>query len=133
MTINSNNNFKSACKQGKGVRYGHTWSHDQIASRFGKTSHENCEKSTYAILGQTVSPRFYPGQLFAILILRQFFQTDYRGIVQLLEDLTGLKKVLGLTKVPHFTTLQKAQQRLVKKGLGTICSPQFSLMPELTN
>ena len=61
MTINSNNNFKSACKQGKGVCYGHTWSHDQIASRFGKTSHENCEKSTYAILGQTVSPRFYPG------------------------------------------------------------------------
>jgi argininosuccinate lyase len=76
---------------------------------------------------------FTQAQLFAILILRQFFQTDYRGIVQLLEDLTDLKKVLGLTKVPHFTTLQKAQQRLVKKGLGTICSPQFSLMPELAN
>ena len=76
---------------------------------------------------------FTQAQLFAILILRQFFQTDYRGIVQLLEDLTDLKKALGLTKVPHFTTLQKAQQRLDKKGLDTICSPQFALMPELTN
>jgi len=76
---------------------------------------------------------FTQAQLFAILALRQFFQTDYRGIVQYLKDLTDLRKTLELTKVPHFTTLQKAQQRLLKKGLGIICRPQFSLTPGLTN
>ena len=64
---------------------------------------------------------FTQAQLFAILVLRQFFQTDYRGIVQLFEDLKDLQKALGISKIPHFTTLQKAQQRLLKKGLGTVC------------
>ena len=57
-------------------------------------------------------------QLFAILVLREFFKTDYRGMVQLLEDLRDLREVLGLKKVPHFTTLQKAKDRLEKKGLS---------------
>ena len=64
---------------------------------------------------------FTQAQLFAILTLRQFFQTDYRGIVQLLADLTDLRAAIGLSKIPHYTTLQKAQQRLLKKGLGTTC------------
>ena len=38
-------------------------------------------------------------QLFAILVLRQFFKTDYRGICRLLEDLSDLREVLGLKKV----------------------------------
>jgi hypothetical protein len=35
---------------------------------------------------------FTQAQLFTILVLRQFFGTDYRGIVELLEDLNDLKK-----------------------------------------
>ena len=65
-------------------------------------------------------------QLFAILVLREFFKTDYRGIVQLLHDLSDLRESLGLKKVPHFTTLQKAKQRLEKRGLSSLCSTQFS-------
>lgn len=65
---------------------------------------------------------FTQAQLFAILVLRQFFRTDYRGMVQLLHDFTDLRALLGLKKVPHFTTLQKAQQRLEKKGLSILCS-----------
>jgi len=57
-------------------------------------------------------------QLFAILVLREFFKTDYRGMVQLLDDLRDLREVLGLKRVPHFTTLQKAKQRLEKGGLS---------------
>lgn len=64
---------------------------------------------------------FTQAQLFTILTLRQFFQTDYRGIVQLLADFTDLRDAIGLSKIPHYTTLQKAQQRLLKKGLGTTC------------
>lgn len=58
-------------------------------------------------------------QYFAILTLRQFFQTDYRGIVQLLHDLSDLRRILKLHTLPHYTTLQKAHARLLKKGLLT--------------
>ena len=44
---------------------------------------------------------FTQHQLFAILVLRQFFKTDYRGIYRFLEDLADLHEVLGLEKVPH--------------------------------
>jgi len=70
---------------------------------------------------------FTQQQLFAILVLRQFFQTDYRGIVQLLQDFADLRKALKIIKIPHFTTLQKAQQRLLKKGLRTNCLDLFSI------
>ncbi len=66
------------------------------------------------------SPKvFTQHQLFAILVLRHFFRTDYRGIVQLLTDLSDLRSALGLQKVPHYSTLCYAEQRLLKKGLST--------------
>src|SRR6266550_239021 len=52
-------------------------------------------------------------QHFACLVLKSFFRTDYRGIVAILADCSDLREELKLTKVPHFTTLQKAQQRLL--------------------
>jgi hypothetical protein len=71
-------------------------------------------------------------QLFAVLVLREFFKTDYRGIVQLLHDLSDLREILGLEKVPHFTTLQKAKQRLEKRGLSIPCWTQSSGAPGST-
>ena len=68
---------------------------------------------------------FTQPQLFAILVLRQFFKTDYRGVVQLLEDLSDLRKALHLKKVPHYSTLCYAEKRLLKKGL----SSRFSQLP----
>lgn len=59
-------------------------------------------------------------QLFAILVLRQFFQTDLRGIEQIFNDFSDLREVLGLERVPDHTTLCRAQQRLLKKGLMTL-------------
>jgi hypothetical protein len=59
---------------------------------------------------------FTQAQLFVLLVLRQFFQTDYRGIIQLVSEFSELRQVLELKRVPHFTTLQKAEQRLLKKG-----------------
>ena len=58
---------------------------------------------------------FTCAQLFAILVLRQFLKTDYRGMEQMLADFSDLQRVLQLKKVPHFTTLQKAEARLLKK------------------
>ena len=62
---------------------------------------------------------FTQHQLFAILVLRQFFKADYRGVCRLLEDLSDLREVLGLEKVPHYSTLCYAEKRLLKKGLLT--------------
>jgi hypothetical protein len=60
------------------------------------------------------SPKKYTQpQLFACLVLKVFFKTDYRGIVIFLEDLPDLAAVLGLRQVPHWTTLQKASCRLL--------------------
>jgi hypothetical protein len=56
---------------------------------------------------------FTLAQHFACLVLKSFFRTDYRGIVAILADLPDLCAALELTKVPHFTTLQKAQARIL--------------------
>ena len=68
-------------------------------------------------------------QLFAILVLRQFLKTDYRGIIQMLHDFSDLRRVLKLKRVPHYSTLCYAQQKLLKKGLLTGCLAQFSSTP----
>jgi hypothetical protein len=59
---------------------------------------------------------FTQHQLLAILALKTFFKTDYRGIAQLLTDLGDLREDLGLTRVPHYSTLCYAASRLLKKG-----------------
>ena len=72
---------------------------------------------------------FTQRQLFAMLALKQYFRTNYRGIVALLEDLEELQRLLELKKVPHFTTLQKAHDRLLKKGPSSDWSRLFSASP----
>jgi hypothetical protein len=64
---------------------------------------------------------FTQHQLFALLALKTFFKTDYRGLIVMLEDFGELRDDLNLDKVPHYSTLCKALARLLKKG-----SPFFS-------
>lgn len=59
--------------------------------------------------------KFTQHQLFAILALRDFLRTDYRGIIQMLSEWSDLRKALGLEKLPHYSTLCYAEQRLLKK------------------
>lgn len=68
-------------------------------------------------------------QLFAILVLRQFLQTDYRGIIEWLRDWSDLRQVLQLQRLPHYSTLCYAGQRLLKKGPSIACSGPFSAWP----
>src|SRR5947207_690045 len=65
---------------------------------------------------------FTQHQLFAILALKTFFKTDYRGIAQLVADFAELRSDLGLIKVPHYSTLCYAAGRLLKKGRSFACS-----------
>lgn len=71
-------------------------------------------------------------QLFAIMVLRKFFCTDYRGVVRLLEDLPSLPQQLGLSKIPHYTTVHKAEQRLKKRGFSSPSLTRFLSDPPTT-
>ena len=72
---------------------------------------------------------FTQPQLFAVAVLRQFFKTDYRGIVALLADMPELVVLLKLAKLPHWTTVQKFEQRLQKKGPPPGCCAPFGDAP----
>jgi hypothetical protein len=65
---------------------------------------------------------FTQHQLFAILALKTFFKTDYRGVVQLFQDFDELQQDLKLKKVPHYSTLCYAAKRLLKKGRSSASS-----------
>ena len=64
-------------------------------------------------------------QLFAVLALKTFLKTDYRGVAQFLADFAELRDDLGLKDVPHYSTLCYAEQRLLKRGTSSSssCAP----------
>ena len=70
-------------------------------------------------------------QLFALLALKTFFKTDYRGLIQMLADFSDLRADLGLSQVPHYSTLCKAEQRLLKKGRSFSSSSRPPCAPRM--
>jgi hypothetical protein len=74
-------------------------------------------QQSLAAYSHRFSPKkFTQHQLFALLVLKTHQRQDYRGVVELLADMPELVKALGLEKIPHFTTLQKAAERLLGDG-----------------
>ena len=68
--------------------------------------------------------KFTQPQLFAALVLKEFLQFDYRKLSLFFRDAAEFRAVIGLHKVPHFTTFQKAARRLMaypraRRLLGT--------------
>jgi len=51
-------------------------------------------------------------QHLILLALRQYESKSYRMFTSFLEECFGICKSLGLSKIPHYTTLQKAAARL---------------------
>ena len=47
---------------------------------------------------------FTQHQLFAVLALKAFLKTDYRGVARFLADFAELRDDLGLAKAPHDST-----------------------------
>ena len=74
---------------------------------------------------------FVQAQLFAILTIRQFLKADYRKTVPMISEWSDLREVLELTKVPHWTTLEKAHKRLLKKGVSIDSSMPLATEPGL--
>ena len=65
---------------------------------------------------------FTSHQLFAVLALKTFLKTDYRGVVAFLADCAELRDDLGLAKLPHYSTLKYASDRLLKGGRSSTSS-----------
>ena len=65
---------------------------------------------------------FTQHQLFAVLALKAFLKTDYRGVAAFLADFAEIRDDLGLADVPHYSTLCYAEQRLLKKGRSSSSS-----------
>ncbi len=57
--------------------------------------------------------KFTVPQLFACLVLKEFMRLDYRKLSALLTDAPELAAVIGLERVSHFSTFQKAAARLL--------------------
>ncbi|HEU4564055.1 MAG TPA: hypothetical protein VFS05_05390 [Gemmatimonadaceae bacterium] len=72
-------------------------------------------------------------QLFTLLVLKQFLQTDYRGLVTLLAEWTELRRAVGVRRVPHYSTLCYAARRLLagaeKGGPSAGRKPRSSRAP----
>lgn len=52
-------------------------------------------------------------RLVALLVLRPFLRTAYRGVVTPVAEWAELRRTLGLSKVPHSATLAHASRRLL--------------------
>lgn len=50
--------------------------------------------------------KFTQAQLMTCLILRAYLKTTYRGVIDLLGASTELQKCLGLSRLPHYSTLK---------------------------
>ena len=57
--------------------------------------------------------KFTQPQLFACLVLKEFLRLDYRKLSALLTDTPTLAGAIELETIPHFTTFQKAYDRLL--------------------
>ncbi|WAJ28238.1 hypothetical protein [Antarcticirhabdus aurantiaca] len=72
-------------------------------------------------------------QLFARFVLRQLLRTDYRGVVTLVGEWSELRQTLGLSKVPHYSSLAYASRRILagadKKGLSVTSRRRLSNEP----
>lgn len=94
MTISyySNNNLRPGCNDPwKGVRYGLTSSHDQIACSFGQASPGHWQKGNAAIFSQTIAARFYPSPVVC-----------YSGSATVLSD--RLPRYCPVSQRPHRPT-----------------------------
>ena len=73
--------------------------------------------------------RYTQPQLFAMLVLKQFFKLDYRGTITWLSRWKELRDAISLKHVPHYSTLCYAEERLLKRGLSSACSAVYSTGP----
>lgn len=84
--------------------------------RFAREALDTARAGMPAYASKVSKHVFTQHQLFAMLALKTFLKLDYRGLEQMLREWSDLRRVLGLTRVPHYSTLCLAHGRLLKGG-----------------
>ena len=84
-------------------------------NKVATVAYATAQQSIPAYTHQFSPKKYTQHQLVAILVLKEFYTKDYRGITAILEDSSDLQRILELNTIPHFTTLQKSATNLLKK------------------
>lgn len=79
-------------------------------------AHEAARRALPPFAHRFAPKKFTQWQLFACLVLKVHQQQDYRGVWQLLLDSAEMREAIGLATVPHWTTIQKTADRLLRSG-----------------
>lgn len=92
--------------------------HERAATRspvaLAKAAYELARAALPAYSSPFSRKDFTQAQLWACLVLMEFCKTDYRGVVAYLQDFAELRQALHLSRIPHYSTLCKAKERLGK-------------------
>lgn len=73
---------------------------------------------------------FTQHKLFYFLILKERTKTSYRGVIRLVKEL-GVWRNIGLSKIPHYTTIQKFSERVGLEILHDLIS-ELSVSKSIT-
>jgi len=68
-------------------------------------------------------------QLFACLVLKEFFKLDYRGVEALLDESDSLRAAIDLRQTPDFTTLQRGVAACCDDPCAIACSTRRFTWP----
>jgi len=89
--------------------------------RFVKRALSIISKARVPLRSSKFSNRIYSNHIHLVLhILRVSTRMSYERFFEWIENFTGLWPVLGISRIPHFTTLQKFTQRCPKRYLDQI-------------
>ena len=94
-----------------------------------RTARRAAERALPRYSAPTSRHDYTQAQLVALLAVRHALDLDYRGVTVLAGEWAELRRVLGLRKVPHYSTLCYAARRLEKGGPSTPSSTPPSRSP----
>ena len=66
-------------------------------------------------------------QLLALIFFKDYLKKDYREIIDLIVEMDRIRKVLGLSSIPHFMTLQKFLARIKSRYIVFIFAKTLKL------
>jgi len=79
---------------------------------FAEACMETCRRSRIRLFSSRYSKKTYTQrQHVCVLLLMKYMRLHYRDIVRLLELTPELRRVMGLERMPHYTTIHKFFQR----------------------
>jgi len=79
-------------------------------------AHEAARRSLPPYAHRFAPKKFTQWQLFAAMVLKVHQRQDYRGVWELLKESEDLRQLIGLNHTPHWTTIQKAAERLLSSS-----------------